>query len=84
MDDVFNCLRSLTHLSRVENLSPCKECELRYFCGGDCRIKHFDAFRLLDDMRRLPEACDLALSCPPSVKEHFYRLMLDTNERLFS
>lgn len=84
LDDVFRCLRSITHLSRVENLSPCKECELRYFCGGDCRIKHFDAFRLLGDMRHLPEACDLVRTCPPSVKEHFYRLMLDTNERLFS
>lgn len=77
-------LRFLTRLSYVENLTPCKDCELRYFCGGDCRIKYFDAFKEMDDLRNLPDPADLRRDCPQSVKEHFYRLMLDTNERLFS
>lgn len=82
--EVFRSLRRLTRLSQVENLSPCKECELRYFCGGKCRIKYFDAFAQLDDLSQLPEAAHLEGNCHSSVKEHFYRLMIDTNERLFS
>ena len=26
----------------VENISNCKDCKLRYVCGGDCRIDHFN------------------------------------------
>ncbi|MGN0029001.1 MAG: radical SAM protein [Marinilabiliaceae bacterium] len=82
--EIFRSLRRLTRLSQVENLSPCKGCELRYFCGGKCRIKYFDAFIQLDDLSRLPEPAQLVRDCPSSVKEHFYRLMLDANERLFA
>lgn len=29
-------------LTAVENVSNCHDCKLRYVCGGDCRIDHFN------------------------------------------
>lgn len=83
-EEIFQNLRKLTRLSCAENLTPCKDCELRYFCGGECRIKYFDAFKDLDNLHNLPSPSSLRRKCPQSFKDHYYRLMLDTNTRLFS
>lgn len=84
LQTVFQNLRRLTLLSCVDNLSPCKLCALRYFCGGECRIKYFDSFAMLDDIKHLPEKERLTRKCDPSFKEHFYKLMIETNTRLWS
>lgn len=34
--------RRLLHETSVDSVEPCRECELRYICGGDCRIDHFN------------------------------------------
>lgn len=31
-------LNNLTEYFDVKNMSPCNECDLRYFCGGSCRV----------------------------------------------
>lgn len=83
VQEVFKGLRALTRLSCVDNITPCNACELRYFCGGDCRIERVPAFAGLDGLSHLPAAASLRQSCPPGHKEHFYRLMIDTNPLLF-
>lgn len=81
--ETFHNLRKLTRLSHVDNLSPCKDCALRYFCGGGCRIVYFNAFAVLNDLRHLLEPHELRRECSLEYKEHYYQLMIETNERLF-
>ena len=45
LEKIMKLSSKARELSKVQNLSPCKECELRYICGGGCRIEHFEWFR---------------------------------------
>lgn len=59
---------------------PCKECELKYICGGDCRVKYFDGFK----------ECNLKMmenanrKCSIGNKEYFYDMMIRLNEKCFN
>lgn len=44
MVSLFEIADKARELSDVNNLMPCKKCELKYICGGDCRVKHFKGF----------------------------------------
>ena len=68
-------------LSSVNNLMPCKECELKHICGGDCRINFFEVFRDCD-IEKLQSSTPTRL-CNSQVKEEYYDLMIRTNEKLF-
>lgn len=68
-------------LSSVNNLMPCKECELKHICGGDCRINFFEVFRDCD-IEKLKSSTPTRL-CNSQVKEEYYDLMIRTNEKLF-
>ena len=57
-------------LSDINNLIPCKDCELKYICGGGCRLTYF----LKNQNVR---------NCSTSNKEYFYDLMIKVNRDLF-
>lgn len=66
-------------LADVNNLVPCKECELKYICGGDCRIKFFNGFKendlaLMKNARR---------TCTQENKNYFYEMMIRLNDQMF-
>lgn len=42
LQDVLTKGRQVLNDTAVENVEPCKGCILRYICGGDCRIDHFN------------------------------------------
>ncbi len=68
-------------LSNVYNLMPCKDCELKHICGGDCRINFFEDFRNCD-IEKLAHSAPTR-KCNSKVKEDYYDLMIRTNEKLF-
>ena len=68
-------------LSSVNNLMPCKECELKHICGGDCRINFFEVFRNCD-IEKLASSTPTRI-CNSQVKEEYYDLMIRTNKKLF-
>lgn len=70
------------HLSEVTNLSPCKDCELMYICGGGCRIDYFPDLLNCDIGTSLPEGIR-PRQCSDSYKAHFYNLMIKTNTKIF-
>lgn len=41
-EDILARGRQVLENTSVENVSPCRDCHLRYICGGDCRIDHFN------------------------------------------
>ena len=68
--------------SCVDNILPCKNCELKYICGGDCRVKYFKSLAdfNIDDIEsgKIPTRI-----CDQSRKEYYYDLMIRTNEQIF-
>lgn len=68
------------NLSFTNNLQPCNNCELKYICGGDCRIRYFEELKfpnIIDIKGNVSRTCD------NKTKNKFYDLMLRTNEDIF-
>lgn len=42
LQDVLNKGKQVLNGTAVENVTPCRDCSLRYICGGDCRIDYFN------------------------------------------
>jgi radical SAM protein with 4Fe4S-binding SPASM domain len=70
-------------VSNVNNLAPCKECELKYICGGGCRADYFPEMCYMkefspDEVQAVP-----ARQCSKEHKEKMYKLMIASNEDFF-
>lgn len=67
-------------LTNVDNLEPCKQCDLKYICGGGCRLVHFSNVRQIDsfDSAKIAQR-----TCSNSEKEFFYDLMIKSNKDIF-
>lgn len=81
-EEIMIMANKLHELSNVNNLKPCNQCELKYICGGDCRIKNFEEFKDADLLNYNPEDFK-PRQCNIAYKESFYRLMIKYNQRLF-
>lgn len=78
--ELSSCAEKATLIS---NLRPCKYCELKFICGGGCRIDEFP--NLIDrtsfdgiDYNLIPER-----KCSDAVKNRFYSLMVRSNKFLY-
>lgn len=76
---IFELAKKARILSNVKNLLPCRDCELEYICGGDCRVKHFKGFKESD----LQLMKDSERSCNEEIKYYFYDMMIRLNEQMF-
>lgn len=70
--------------SNVNNLYPCNKCDLKYLCGGGCRIKHFPELLTLsfDDFKTLRSFTRSGI-CKKEDKEKIYRLMIAANKLFY-
>ena len=78
-DELLDIAQKARVLSDINNLSPCKDCELKYICGDECRIKHFSGFKEND----LAEIATSKRVCSQEHKNMFYDLMLKLNEDMY-
>ena len=83
IDKIFAMSKMAQKLSVIDNFRPCKYCELRYICGGGCRIDYFKEFTEIVDVNSVDFDKISPRTCSPSTKERFYRLMIASNNRLF-
>lgn len=65
---VADKLRQLISSVRVEQVRPCKDCDLRYFCGGGCR-------RDCKNECGSPNICD----CGEDIREEWYQRLVHIN-----
>ena len=79
---ILRLSENASEASEVEHLTPCKDCELKYICGGGCRIKYFKDFTHCTDFEHV-DCLLLSRTCSIKDKEYFYDLMLRTNHRLY-
>lgn len=79
LDELFTIAQKTRLLSDINNLSPCKNCELKYICGGECRIKHFSGFKEND----LSKIASSKRTCTQEHKNSFYDMMIKLNEDMY-
>ena len=78
-DELLDIAQKVRALSNINNLSPCKDCELKYICGGECRIKHFSGFK----ENNLSMIATSKRVCSQEHKNMFYDMMLNLNEAMY-
>ena len=84
METIMRTAAKGRELSKVKYLSPCRSCELRFICGADCRIDHFDWFRHCADIAERPFAPgQFTRKCDAAVKDRYYDIMIENNHWLY-
>ncbi len=84
MESIMRVAAKGRELAKVQYLNPCGNCELRFICGADCRIDHFEWFRDSADIADRPlTPGQFSRRCDISVKQRYYDLMIENNDRLF-
>ena len=70
--------------SLIMNLRPCNTCELRYICGGGCRIDEFRSLVCRASFDNIDYDAIPPRQCRQEYKNTFYRLMIESNPYLYS
>ena len=81
---IMELSKTARKLSDINNLKPCCNCELKYICGGGCRIANFPELVSLGNLNNNTK-CDnfQPRKCSKEIKEKYYRMMIRINEQLF-
>ena len=80
---IYELMKIAEEAGRITNFKPCRDCELRFICGGGCRAEHFKSFTQNDDVTNIDFDSIPPRKCDREHKEKFYRSMINTNERFF-
>lgn len=78
--DIVILSQEITAITSVDNIEPCKDCAIRYICGGGCRIAYFP--QLIANASLDKTVCHKRY-CGDDVKSNYYRLMIESNRFLF-
>lgn len=70
-------------LSDVNNLIPCKDCALKYLCGGGCRVKNFKNLVEIKINEQENGHFVREVPCTKEQKEKIYRLMIASNHLFY-
>lgn len=83
IEEIFEKSSTAEKVTLITNLKPCKECDLRFICGGGCRIEEFPelvkrkSFEGID-IEKIPPK-----HCTPQIKNKFYDLMIRSNKYMY-
>lgn len=83
-DEIIAISQKARKFSDVSNLLPCKNCDLKYLCGGGCRVKNFKT--LSKTIISKEEKGDFFVRepiCTEKYKEQIYRLMIRANNLFY-
>ena len=80
---IFELMKIAEQAGIITHFKPCRDCELRFICGGGCRAEHFKTFTQIDDVTNIDFDSIPPRKCNKEHKDKFYRLMINTNERFF-
>lgn len=73
--------------SDVNNLHPCCECDLKYLCGGGCRVKFFKGLAQSEfregESERLDTKYTRDVVCKKEDREKIYSLMIASNKLFY-
>lgn len=75
--DIFKASEKIKEDTNVDHSSACQKCEVRYICGGDCRMNYIgiqDADSHIGIWKT---------TCPAGTKESLYQKMILSNEYFY-
>lgn len=78
LETLFANVSRIQSKSHVDSIEPCKFCDLRYICGGECRAIYFNLFS--DCNETFYSEKEGRRVCSPEIKKHYYEMMIRTNE----
>lgn len=74
IEDIMKTGEKIKNKYSVDNISPCKECSIKYICNGGCRYKYVN-LNSNDDLYRY--------NCSKENKEFYFDLMIKSNNYLY-
>ena len=74
---LFEKSKHIQTITDVDHSAVCSKCEIRYICGGGCRLK-YPAIKNVVDFSGLWENI-----CPEGQKERMYKKMIESNEYFY-
>lgn len=77
-DKIVNLREKAREKTKVTYFTPCNVCDIRYICGGGCRVAHIPKSTRLELENN--EEILLYRECTIEEKENIYRLMIETND----
>ena len=77
VDDILKLRKKIRQSTYVDNLYPCRECELRYICGGGCRINKFPSIINLKTSE-FENTYEIHRITQCEEKDNLYRLMIES------
>lgn len=80
-EDIWEMSQYIKKISDVNNLEPCSTCELKFICGGGCRIEKVSD--LLDVGEAKLSINRLYCSCSLEYKRALYDQLINLNELIF-
>lgn len=72
LSDIYTQFRTNQQLSLVYNIPLCKNCDLRFICGGGCRMK---------SLKQNGDLCRPV--CSPEGRQEFYKRLMGRDEVFF-
>ena len=81
-EEVMRLRRRARALSQIDNVSGCADCELKYVCGGGCRISNFPSLVEISDLDNYTPETMSARTCDREHKEKLYALMINADDFL--
>ena len=76
--ELFEISERIKKVTSVDNSETCEQCEIKYICGGGCRMDYPEIINADDYQGKWQNSCDI------STKHNFYRKMITSNEYFYS
>lgn len=85
LSDILTLSKKARTLSSVNNLIPCRDCPLKYICGGGCRVRHFTDLVSKKINVNMSTNNDFARIdfCDEEYKNRFYSNMIKANKLFY-
>lgn len=77
-DKILESSERIQNLTDVDHSAICSQCEIRYICGGDCRLNYPE----IKTAGLIPRKWEN--ECPAGMKESLYKYMIACNEYFYS
>lgn len=82
-NDILQKSLAAEKATSVTQLESCRDCELRYICGGGCRIDEFPGISEIVSFEKVTPVKVMHRNCTSKIKNKFYDLMIKSNEYLY-
>lgn len=82
-EDIYQRSLAAEEATSILKIKPCNECELKFICGGGCRIEEFPDIPKVKSFTNIGKGTFFSRECNSKIKEKFYDLMIRSNEYLY-